>query len=157
MPHTEHNENPSADTGLRGIQLLDKIIEIIERQPENWNQGWWAIAARPAGTEDYHTTYRYLDDTDYTPESCGTAFCVAGWAAHLTGYKIRWYTARDEDGNPNIEAEYCDKDGEVMTIPHAAKLVLGIHDSYLFSGFNTIDDIKRIRDELVRDEEIATH
>ncbi len=47
----------------RNTKLFDQIADAIEKEPDRYDQ------------LDYETK-----------TSCGTAYCVAGWAAHLSGY-----------------------------------------------------------------------
>lgn len=49
----------------RNTELFDKIADQIEREPQSYDQETWGREAK-------------------TP--CGTAHCVAGWAAALEGY-----------------------------------------------------------------------
>jgi hypothetical protein len=71
MPYTIQPE-------LRGVDLLDAIIEQIEREPHTWDQGVW------------HS-------------SCGTQHCVAGWAEVITGNYDNTYV--NLDINLNLESD----------------------------------------------------
>lgn len=54
--------------------LLMQVREKILNEPERHYQAYWALAtSNPAEGGD-----------------CGTAYCVAGWAAVLDGGKLRW-------------------------------------------------------------------
>lgn len=50
----------------RNKELFNQIADKIEREPENYCQSLWG---------------------DKTQQSCGTAHCIGGWAAALSGYK----------------------------------------------------------------------
>jgi hypothetical protein len=120
------------DCGLRGLPLLDAVIEQIEAHPETWEQA----------------SYR-----------CDSGMCVAGWAAEMSG--ACWATAVSPDATANylLKAEAADRDGdiaglalgEVVTAPTRARRVLeitGDEDFDLFWSGNDLAEIKRIRDEI---------
>ncbi|MET0426648.1 MAG: hypothetical protein ABW046_22465 [Actinoplanes sp.] len=103
---------------MANIELLDKIITQIEEHPELWNQGVWAA-----------------------PTECGTAYCVAGWAASMTlagPLELHGSMFIDADGVRHVWATY-------------GADVLGITDSQadeLFNGGNDLETIKEMRDAL---------
>lgn len=151
LPHTE-NDNVYEDCGLRGLVLLDKIIELIEEHPEFWDQRHWATI----GVGEYNAV-----ENTYVPATCGTAYCVAGWAVHMAGYQLGW-KPRWEDWDSVVptyfEATSCRKpDADYgLAIAEVARKLLEIDydkGERLFNQYNTLADIKRIRDEIA--EEVA--
>lgn len=125
----------TTDQGLRGLALLDAVIEHIEKHPETWNQ------------EHYR---------------CKTGMCVAGWACEMTGG--RWIEGPDHDLGDVLVPEPYDSPSSICTYadgrqgveaPDRAATLLGgspwsLSDDggYLFGGDNTLADIRRIRDNL---------
>ena len=112
------------------IELLDEIIAIIEDVPESWKQD--AIAIK---------------------NDCGTAFCVAGFAAFIRmpeGFDFNWHASAIYGG---YEA------GMLYSDPYRYKDVLsfaqdefglgGLSSSFLFYPTNTLDEIKNMRNILV--------
>lgn len=101
-------------------QEIEDIITYIEDHPDEWHQLTWARKFRN--------------------RSCGSAYCLAGHAVVRAGYKINWQR--------HSSADTCrDKDGTLHCIRDVAQEVLGLDEgqaSWLFAGFNTIDDLKRI-------------
>ncbi|MFF9310126.1 hypothetical protein ACF1BS_04360 [Streptomyces sp. NPDC014748] len=80
------------------------ILDAIERHPDALDMGNWAHI--PAG--------------DLKPDDeiqCGTTMCIAGWAAHLTGYTLHCY------GDNDVEAV---KDGVAYPVEEAATQALGL-------------------------------
>jgi hypothetical protein len=109
---------------MANIELLDKIIAQIEAHPELWDQKTWA---RPADS------------------GCGTAYCVAGWAAELTlpgPLKIHTgeFTGDFTDAN-GVEHDWRDYGREALGLQY-------FQVDPLFSGANTLDRIKELRDAL---------
>lgn len=121
----------AADCGLRGLALLDAVIEHIGGHPETWNQ------------DDYR---------------CGSGLCVAGLAAEMAGG--RWAADPDDVAAAWLLAEGDDPPGDVLPVgPHRrvvaarsrAIRLLEISSgtaSNLFYGANSLDTIRRIRDEI---------
>jgi hypothetical protein len=124
---------------MANIELLDKIITKIEENPEQWNQKYW-ISADVANPE--------------TGESCGTAYCVAGWAVTLAGATPVWNRFSSMKTTAiNATTGFCTFDaGRIRGVEDYAMELLDLpeEDAHeLFHADNTLDDIKRIRDELV--------
>ena len=70
---------------VRNTELFYRIADEIELFPASYNQGAWGVEL----------------EKKKTAAACGTAFCIAGHAAHLTG----WQPTEDSwDGSPNWEA-----------------------------------------------------
>ncbi|MEU1827179.1 hypothetical protein ABZ502_32725 [Streptomyces abikoensis] len=81
--------------------LARYILDSILTHPDQYDQSAWF-------TSDHLLT------PDAEPE-CGTTLCVAGWAAHLSGYTLV------HDGWPTAI-----KDGEHVSVDRAAELALNI-------------------------------
>lgn len=126
----------TATTELRGLALLDAAIARTEAHPETWNQ------------EDYR---------------CETGMCVAGHACEIAGRK--WATpASDplwsdcliaEDYDPRaltFPIRLGDAEVRVVTAADCAARLIGhatiTSAGCLFGAYNTLADIKRIRDEI---------
>lgn len=82
------------DTGLRGYDLWLHIRKTIEADPDSWNQESWAGRDLPDSADYDLGTHRWTEATrtlvndhgiEVVVPTCGTAYCVAGWAAELTG------------------------------------------------------------------------
>lgn len=82
---------------------------------------------------------------------CQTAFCMAGAAVVMSGYKMIWDDWYDEGGNvQSRNAEICRPKGskreeDTLNIPRAARDFLGITEreaNRLFDGDNGIEDIE---------------
>ena|SRR5258706_8207228 len=53
---------------MANLERLDQVINIIETNPERWDQGTWGSM------------------TD-----CGSTYCIAGWACLLAGLTLNWF------------------------------------------------------------------
>jgi hypothetical protein len=156
MPHIKGNPvKATPDLGLRGVELLDKIIEIIEAHPEMHNQRSWAVITNVPGLS---CNWDQDIDGDSVPESCGTAMCVAGWAAHLCGGQFRFYAMRRWNGM-ELSASKVSRvdDGTTVAISEFASHVLGLNPydaGVLFDEDNSLDRIKEFRDKIANGEPI---
>lgn len=100
---------------------IKSILEYIEVNPEQWEQGSWA--KRESRTS-----------------SCGTTFCVAGHAANRAGAEIIY--ADDGWANSCVTA-----DGTTRTIEFYAQELLGLdaeQAEQLFSGANSLERMWRL-------------
>ena len=77
---------------IRNKTLFNEIADILEFKPEQYDQGTWGTH-RPSREqyEQFEKVFGYWpeDDHDYNwtkVEECGTALCLAGHAAALTGW-----------------------------------------------------------------------
>lgn len=164
--HDTDGRNPGTDIGLRGLELFDEILKMIRENGEAWDQRKWAKVSMESRvlTEDEVTEYQ--DDLAEVvfPASCGTAYCVAGHAAHLTGAKILWTPDIESGRNEELD-EYqrtlhgfeadtvvtgIDEDGDEITetISDYARRMLGLtwmDCNTLFAPENDEDDLLRIR------------
>lgn len=63
-----------------------RILDAIEKQPDAFDMTGWFNTPIPKGGKGW------VDIVPLEPEteelSCGTTLCVAGWAAHLDGYRL---------------------------------------------------------------------
>jgi hypothetical protein len=154
MPHVDGN--PTPDCGLRGVDLLDEVIRQIEQHPENWYQGDWARAKVETDENDEFPTLTKVELEAAVPTSCGTAMCVAGWAAHLTGAKIDWHPTYSEVVvDFGVSSLYRlsgfvanTVNNNTQEIETYARRVLGLNSfdaSELFAPHNDLDDIRRLR------------
>jgi hypothetical protein len=130
----------SADTGLRGLDLLDAAIAQIEAHPETWKQGEWR---------------------------CATGMCVAGWIAQLGGGK--WIAPAESALADGLVPEPDDDQADLymtgtgiryVTAAYRAARLIGVSTDMdealdnpsdyrdLFSGGNSLADIKAMRDDL---------
>lgn len=81
----------------RNADLLRKIADVIERNPDRYYQGSWESFY--GETEDgttvldglYHRTpdeaVEFVTEMAAPEATCGTTFCIAGWAVALTATK----------------------------------------------------------------------
>jgi hypothetical protein len=138
------------------LELFQWIIDQICAKPHNWQQGSYFVTE--GNDEVVVTDSHYLSDlikVDIKEPSCGTALCVAGWAAAHRGYH---FVVHSDDSESNelihpdavraIEAAL--KAGQpepeyTVYHPHGVgRDELGIvnDEAYdLFSGSNTLGDI----------------
>ena len=63
---TTNHDNP-----VRNTELFERIADEIEFFPESYNQGAWG---------------KIIEGAKAKQTACGTAFCIAGHASHLTGW-----------------------------------------------------------------------
>lgn len=102
------------------VPLLRKVMEHITEHPEEHDQQQW----------------------------CGTACCIAGHAALMTGWQMQTFSC-------GSTSSYLTRDGLRDHAESIAmeELGLGRAEAYeLFSGHNTLDDIWSIVDELTDGE-----
>lgn len=123
-------------TALRGLPLLDAILDHVAANPETWKQGAWAERT-----------------------ACGTTLCVAGHAASAAGWDLLFENGWDGSSG---YARTCRRDGVTLAIRDAAEELLGLTDlelgnddgevwsahDVLFEGSNTLADLREIRDEI---------
>ncbi|MFJ8153920.1 hypothetical protein [Streptomyces sp. NPDC094468] len=88
-------------------EVAAAVLDRIEQYPEMFDMNNWAVL--PTGV---------LEPGDDI--QCGTTMCIAGWAAHLTGYTLH----RTPDGL----GAYARKDGRRYEVEFAAARVLGVDE-----------------------------
>lgn len=108
--------------------LLMQVREKIVNEPEKHHQGSYAIArSDPRKGVD-----------------CGTAHCVAGWAAVLDGQQLKW-----DDGGDLWDASLL-ADGTMISVHAQAALGLTYGEqSQLFAGSNTRPEVLAMLDKLI--------
>lgn len=115
------------------VDLLMQVREKIVSEPEKHYQGQWARAAsdpRKGG-------------------DCGTAYCVAGWAAVLDGQQLDWYGEGGVYAAYNLAAR--DEYGGPISISRYARQALGLEywEDTLFSDTNTRERVLAAMDLLI--------
>ncbi len=129
------------------VALLRQTLEHIETHQADWNQRQWITPA----------------DEREDP-SCGTAYCFAGWAVALSGYKIeRTGVVRIDQLPPDMVHRLNAEDrvfssgyagGSVAECGSVGAVLLGIRHfdgrggCHLFCGHNDLDDLRRFVVEL---------
>ena len=70
-------------------ELFNKIADVIEMEPDAYNQHEWAMLPKSVDQDD--DIIVYIDDADDAREAvdalgtlCGTRCCIAGWAVTLS-------------------------------------------------------------------------
>lgn len=125
------------------LEKLDEAIAYIEAHPEQWRQEDW---------------FHRGDD------GCGTAACIAGTVVLLDGWTPANWTLR---GTGDEITSTCEKDGFEREVDELAMDILCTNRSTwsdedmtedewrverMFAATNSIEDIKRIRDEIAASE-----
>lgn len=116
------------------LEKLDAAIAYIEANPTEWKQDTWF----------------YRGDG-----GCGTAACLAGTIAILDG----WTPTDWQVCGGGYDSAAAEKGGTVRVVGAVAREILGIGPEHvnddgdelgevLFAPYNTVDDIKQIRDEI---------
>lgn len=108
------------------LDLIDRVLQQIDAEPERWNQGWWS-----------------------GPSSCGTAYCFGGWAVALSGgvwtgdgYTDTLVPERGDSAYPMADYTY---------VEERATRLLGLTQreaDRLFDSMNSREDLQEIVDEL---------
>lgn len=109
--------------------LLMQVREKIVNEPEKHHQGAWAVAQSDPRKDG----------------ECGTAYCVAGWAAVLDGQQLDW----DEAGDGTWDASYTTTGAMVGVY---AQDVLGLTNDErrtLFRGHNERGEVLDMLDRLI--------
>lgn len=129
------------------VALLRQTLEHVKTNEGDWIQNQWITPA----------------DEREDP-SCGTAYCFAGWAVALSGYKIeRTGNVRTNQLPPEM-VDHLDAEDRVFPSGYAggpvaecgsvAAVLLGIRHfdgrggCHLFCGHNDLDDLERMVAEL---------
>jgi len=115
-------------------RLMRDVLAHIERNPETWNQGSWAVR------------------TD-----CGTSYCYAGHAVAMVGGRINIEESTAEVAT--LPEDVRDRfTREHVAISAAARAVLGLEPTTaerLFAGGNTLSDLQRLVGEICKGAETA--
>lgn len=115
----------------------------IDLTPETWNQRDWFHP-------DEDSLRRERDKPESERNVCGTAFCFAGWAGVLAGYRFVGRTSAVWD--PERGCSY--------SVAVVAEKLLGLLEvdagDDLFSGGNSLERIDQILDDMdVAEDELA--
>jgi len=107
---------------IRNRPLFQKIIDKIENDPHSYCQ------------LKYKT-----DRNDTLGGDCGSAYCIAGWACHLEGYKVH------ESGYINFTYEHCaDVARQLLKLSMIESLMLFAEDWEPRQGLTVVDALKQI-------------
>lgn len=106
------------------VEEMNLTLKDIEANPENHNPAWWAKRT-----------------------ACGTAKCAAGFTVVRHGYTLAFQ---------GDTAAWCiGPDGEEELIAVVARRILDLDEDqaeWFFLGFNTLEDLFAIRDQLIAEE-----
>ena len=122
------------------LPLLRKAVEWAEAEAAKplTESAWDQSVYRMSGSE--------LDRT------CGTAFCIAGYVAEITGAQwagagqSSWLVADDDDPPEHVSPMY-----GLVFIEHRVSRLLGVTEregEYLFDPDRTIDDLRIAAEEI---------
>jgi hypothetical protein len=117
-------------TAVQGVndELFIAVLAQIEKHPETWDQGVWRSA-------------------------CGTSFCFAGWALHLSG--IQWVAPlRNEAMYRYVHTEVGTRPAwavavELLGLPYLDDFLEPEEGRLLFSPLNTFAQLYRISADLM--------
>lgn len=136
---------------MANIELLQRTLDHIEANPQEWDQRQWAARKSKAGHME-----------------CGTAFCFAGWAVQLAkpGIKFNWqnvpihppFTGSSTVMRVRSEAHEIETDGNLFDIGSLATIELGINvgeADELFAEHNTIEHLRELVRKLIAGENIV--
>lgn len=118
----------------RNIELLTKVRDLVEKQPEKLNMENWAWC---------DVEWDFDGDGYKKVVDCGTTACIAGWAVQLHGYKFLLH-----DGD-QYAIECIARNGRVMNIEYKAQELLGLTDdeaNSLFINTSKDDAVDRLND-----------
>lgn len=117
--------------------LLRLTLAHIENNQQAWDQTAWAIR-------------QYRDG-----ETCGTAYCFAGWAVQLAGHSIQFddsYTPIPEGPDHQHGLATLRGTDQLEPIDTLAQHELGLNTDQakqLFAENNRLTDLRRIVDQLI--------
>lgn len=122
------------------LPLLRKVLNHIDEHPEEWNQQNWMTRFSPllnAG-DTVDVGYRKV-----TVPACGTAFCIAGHALHMSGYEFSNYPEKNKsywELGAKISSEALDLPGagvgaSGIATSEAAEKLLGLTPDEAFALF----------------------
>lgn len=153
-------DTPAPLSPHANIPLLRKYVEWVEDQDaleehlREWSQWSWAIKVEAWLDEDQ---YEQRIQEILEPDTCGTAYCLAGKVVADAGYKFIWQSGEaagcyDPKDYPNEDFPPSFNDPKVSTVRDMATALLGLdssqtyrrQDQDLFEGDNTAEDIRRI-------------
>lgn len=102
-------------------EVAAAVLDAITAQPEAFDMGGW-VSLWPG--------------QELAPDApiCGTTMCVAGWAAHLTGWKLVHSRDGVDVGGEDPAHVYAEKGDERRYIESVAQTALGLHGDGIFFG-----------------------
>lgn len=117
------------------LPLLRKILDQVDAHPETWSQTVWGIQRQVEGA------------------ACGTAFCIAGHAAMMTGAEPFW-DKRGGGGGTWVLNLVRDADGQPWEVDAYARAQLGLTEDEascyrgLFDPGNTRERVQEIAEQI---------
>jgi hypothetical protein len=97
------------------VDLHQQVMKQIEAEPERWNQGSYVSTRKMNEVGLDSARLLALEVVDLN--ECGTTACYAGWALHLTGFKVNLFNqVFNEDGER--DGGVFDKAAEVLGLDH---------------------------------------
>lgn len=143
------------------VPLLRKVLDQITSHPDSWDQGSWASYALPEDRYGLSDALPFASELcrnaedfpegvllDETVLSCGSAFCVAGWAVQFTGHTMvtdsEEVNYAETYGSRRVYAFWVDsvgKSGNPVAISEQARHELGLslaEARALFGASNTL-------------------
>lgn len=136
--------------------LLDERLDYIADHPDEHVQSVWALRRfTDAGTltPEWNDTFRYHGYHGWDEPACGTAFCLAGHVLNATPDVVFDWLGEGETSMAILPS------GEHVSIFCGAARMLGITDAQaglLFSGYNTLDHMRSLRDQFYAAEDAGT-
>lgn len=116
---------------MTSTDLAQRILDQITQHPDNFSMDSWFY--RPGNNEELPSD---------APVECGTTMCIAGWAAHLSGWTLVHHIeyediAAEQEGEGGEVIVIAEKEGEESRdIVLLAKELLGLAQDDLFYGSN---------------------
>jgi hypothetical protein len=122
------------------VVLIDKVMEVIETDPDHWKQRSWRHDGdfSPERVKDQESGENVL------VTSCNTSFCFAGWACQLEGAK--WVTVAHVLLEPGENDGTSDYPGAISASQRATRL-LGLtryEAEDLFAPGNSLGQVRDI-------------
>jgi hypothetical protein len=137
------------------LPLLRKVLAQIDAEPWTWEQRTWAVLWRtPAGAN----LRQARADQNQIPETCGTAFCIAGHTALMEGWSPIWCGVNEDfdfmPGRARTNWVKYDGDGREVDRRYIASIAgeaLGLTEGEriaLFDEFNSRSRIQQIAEAI---------
>ncbi len=118
------------------LPLLRKILDKIDTDPESWVQGCWGMEWNSITGDIIADQHRQLGRAH---TACGTAYCIAGHAAILTGWKPSTWSL----GEASAYWEHEDgRERRISVIGRDALGLTGEEAEMLFSGGNSRAEVQ---------------
>jgi len=125
----------------------------------SWFQASWAFNLKEAVNDGAIRPENPLYQEVQEENHCGTAYCVAGYAAHKAGFALAPAETSSNQPLVKVEFEYNGLRYSNQSWEQAGQIALGLtyHEAkVLFNGDNSKNDIQRIMNQILasRGEEI---